>query len=125
VDGVCDCGRLIQQPEVGRRRQKCFICSPRDMRDRRVSSPRNSVIVLPPRDSDEPTLFSLTRRALDKAGVLESWPAAAALKLAEHIDAGGRDAARLVVAHRDAMAFALQDAGDDADIITAIFNSAD
>jgi hypothetical protein len=125
MDDVCDCGRLIQQPEVGRRRQKCYVCSPRDLRDRPVSSPRNSVIALPPREPDDPTLLGLTRKALDDAGVLQTWQAASALALAAHVDAGSRDAARLVAALRDAMGFALQDAGDDADVILAIFNSAD
>jgi hypothetical protein len=121
---VCGCGRVIVQPDVGRRRQKCFVCSPRDMRDRRVSNP---VTALPVRDPGELTLVGLTRKALDKAGVLESWQAAAALALAALIDAGGRDAARNVVAHRDATNYALQSAGDDAkvlDIIDRIFSDA-
>jgi hypothetical protein len=95
------------------------------MRDRRVSGPRNTVIALPPRDPGTSTLLDLTEKALDKAGALQTWQGAAACKLAEYIDTGARDAARLVAAHRDAMAFALQRVGEDADIITAIFNSAD
>jgi|SRR5215208_2424677 len=119
MDDVCSCGRIIVQPETGRRRQKCFICSPRDKRDQRAP-----VLQLPVRAPDGPTLASATRKALEDAGVLGTWQGAACMALTELIDSakhGASGAAGNVRAHREAVQFALADSGADADVIDLIF----
>jgi hypothetical protein len=130
ADDVCDCGRIIVQPEIGRRRRKCLICNPRDTRDR-TGRYHAKVSELPVRSPDEPGSVTIaSRKALDEAGQLSTWKGAAALALAEIIDAGRHGASGpggTVKAHREAMGFALADAPEDheGDVIWAIFNTPD
>jgi hypothetical protein len=120
-DDVCSCGKLIEQPATGRRRTKCYVCSPRNKRYQRAQ-----VMQLPVRES-EPSAFSLTSTtiaALQRAGMHQTWQGMAAIKLAELIDEakhGASGAAGNTKAHRDAMEFALAYQADDADIINLIF----
>jgi hypothetical protein len=120
MDEICECGRVIVQPATGRRRQKCFICSPRDKRDRR----RADLIALPVRDPDAPdSLTSASRRALDTAGVLGTWQAEAALVVARLVDDGRHGAsgiAAIIREHRQCMEFALQSATEDAQVLDLI-----
>jgi hypothetical protein len=120
MDEICDCGRIIVQPATGRRRQKCFVCSPRDLRYQRAG-----VIELPVRDPGEPTLVGTSRAALEQAGQLHTWRGAAALALAALVDAGSRQAAQLVREHREAMAHALQSVPDEDDVIVRLFAEQD
>jgi hypothetical protein len=117
---VCGCGRVIVQPERGRRRQKCFVCSPfRDRSKRRLSN----IVALPVREPESvDSLTAATRGALADAGVLDTWQGVAAIRLAEWVDAGSSNAALLVKAHREALEFALADAGNKADVIDMIFS---
>jgi hypothetical protein len=126
-DDVCDCGRLIQQPRTGRRREKCYICSPRDLRDR--AERRAPVLTLPVRESDDgrPTLAEATRAALAEVGEDQTWRGVAAICLAELIDAarhGASGAAGNVRAHRESMQYALAQADEGvADVIDLIFRA--
>lgn len=64
---------------------------------------------LPPAD-DELSLTTLTKKALKDAGGLQTWQAAAAVKLAELIDTnrhGTSGPAGNIKAHREAMAVAI------------------
>jgi hypothetical protein len=120
---VCDCGRVVEQPRTGRRRSKCYVCRPvRDRPDRRAPVIQ---LPVPTRDPDEPGLADLTRKALDDAGVGGTWQAEACLALARLVDSGRHGASGpggVIKSHRESMAFALQDSGTDADIITRIFS---
>jgi hypothetical protein len=63
---------------------------------------------------------------LSKAGILQSWQAAAVLALSRLIDAGkhgASGAASTIRAHREALEYALDsaDTGKTADVIQAIF----
>jgi hypothetical protein len=117
---VCRCGRVIEQPATGRRRAWCLICSPRVMKDRKAD-----VIQLPTPDPDSPgSLVYTSRKALEQAGVEDGWKAAAALAVAALIDSqkhGASGAAGNIKAHRESMQFALQDSGEEADVIEMIF----
>lgn len=120
MDEICSCGRVVVQPPTGRHRKKCFICSPRDTRDRR----RADLIALPIRDlhaSD--SLTSASRKALDAGGVLGTWQAEAALAVARLVDQGRHGATGIAAnirAHRQCMEFALQSATQDAQILDLI-----
>jgi hypothetical protein len=117
---ICGCGRIIQQPATGRRRQRCYVCSPRDKRDRR----RADVIALSVRDPDAPdSLTTASRKALDAAGVLGSWQAEAALAVARLVDQGRHGASGIAAnirAHRQCMEFALQSATEGAQVLDLI-----
>jgi hypothetical protein len=122
-DGICDCGRVIVQPEIGRHRRKCYICSPPDRRDR--SERRAPVVTLPVREPDpsELTLVEATRAALAEAGIGQSWEGVACVKLAELIDSakhGASGAAGNTKAHREAMQYALSSAGANADVLDIV-----
>jgi hypothetical protein len=122
MDDLCSCGRVIEHPARGRRRQWCVVCSPPDMRNKRAP-----VVQLPVRAPEESefSLTAATRKALEDAGVIDTWQAAACLALSTLIDSakhGASGAAGNTRAHREAMQFALADTGQDADIITAIFS---
>jgi hypothetical protein len=108
---VCRCGRLIEQPETGRRRRWCLVCSPRVMKDRQAE-----VVQLPVPDPDQPgSLVYASRKALEAAGVDQGWKAEAVYAVARLIDAqkhGASGAAGNVRCHREAMQFCLQDADD-------------
>ena len=86
-----------------------------------------NVVQLPPTPiNDEFSLTSLTKKALADAGVLVTWQAMAAVKLAELIDSnhhGHSGAAQNVKAHREAMGVALASAGQTADVVDMIFRS--
>ena len=120
MDELCECGRVIVQPPTGRRRRKCFICSPRDKRDRR----RADLITLPVRDPEAPdSLTSASRKALDAAGVLGTWQAEAALVVARLVDRGRHGASGMAAnirAHRQCMEFALQSATKDAQVLDLV-----
>ena len=120
MDEICECGRVIGQPPTGRQRQKCFVCSPRDKRDRR----RADVIALPVRDPDGPaSLTSASRKALDAAGVLGTWQSEAALAVARLVDQGRHGASGIAAnirAHRQCMEFALQSATEGAQVLDLI-----
>jgi hypothetical protein len=106
------CKRKFTRP-VGSNRLNCYTCRP----------VRATVVQLPPVD-DELSLTTLTMKALADAGVLKTWQGAACVKLAELIDwgrHGASGAAGNVRAHREAMAFALADTGQEADVISMIF----
>ena len=118
---VCNCGRVIQQPATGRRRRKCFICSPPENRNRRVKA-----LPAPKTPPTTPTLLSINGSA-DGPGHIESATLAElevasraktsagveALHLARLLDAGGytaQGAASLAKARREALAAALEGA---------------
>jgi hypothetical protein len=120
MDDVCDCGRVIVQPEIGRRRVKCFVCSPPDKRN--GTRHRGEVVTLPIRDPDS-GLVAASRKALDAAGALDTWQGVAAIRLAELCDAGKFGAsgpANAIRAHRMAMEFALQAASEGAEVLDII-----
>lgn len=115
--GACDCGRVIDQPKTGRRREKCLICSPPDPRDRRrVAAP----VAQLPGTSGEPPLVTRTRADLgDLADTAEGM---ILLQLAAAIAAGGGTPAGLVrlserydVAKRALLASAAPAEDDDGD----------
>jgi hypothetical protein len=98
---------------LGSNRLNCYECRP----------VRQTVVPLPPVD-DELSLTRLTKKALDDAGMLQTWQGAACVALSQLIDSGrhgASGAAGNVRAHREAVQFALANTGEDADIITAIF----
>ena len=72
-------------------------------------------------------LTRLTTETLDNAGILDTWQGAAAVTLAELIDAGkhgASGAAGTIKAHREAMAIALAiGETEEADVIELIFGS--
>jgi hypothetical protein len=125
MDDVCQCGRVIVQPEVGRPRKMCLVCSPTVRYQQ-----RKAVTQLPVRPPDDgPTLVSLTKRTLDAAGVLDSWQGVAAVRVAELIDSqkhGASGASGTIKCHRESMQYALQaaDSAVDADVIDWIFKDA-
>lgn len=115
-----DCKRLFTRPQ-GTNRLYCFECRP-----------ERTVVNFPPNpaesaENDEnqgPTLVDYTKKALEDAGVLESWQGASAMELAKLIVAGkhgASGAAGTIKALREAMAVAMADSGEDADVIDMIF----
>jgi hypothetical protein len=77
-----------------------------------------------PSVDDELSLTRLTKKALDEAGVLDTWQGASCVALSSLIDSGrhgASGAAGNVRALRDAMDFALTASGEEADVITLLF----
>jgi hypothetical protein len=109
------CRRRFTRP-LGTNRVHCFECRPQ----RLTSVPDQ------PADGVEGELTRYSREALDRAGILQSWQAAAVLALSRPFDAGkhgASGAAGTIRAHRDAMAVALEaaDTGEVADVIDLMF----
>lgn len=128
---ICDCGRFIEQPRTGRRRDKCKVCRPPQRRARNQTAP---VIGLPapapgPDGASGPSRRSLaaaTLADLSRVDRADTTDGIAALHLAELIDAGGYNAAgaaALVKAHREALVVALEGTAPTADVIDAIFGA--
>jgi len=124
------CHRRFTRPQ-GTNRLNCYDCRP----ERKVvplSSAKSAQSAqsagsgqnqdqIPDEDG---SLAKLTKKSLDEAGVLETWQGESAMALARLIDAGkhgASGAAGTVKALREAMGVALADSGEDADIITMIF----
>jgi hypothetical protein len=118
----CSCGRPLLQPPTGRRRSRCFTCSPRDTRDRR--KPEAQILALLTRDPDTPdSLTTASRKALEAAGVIDGWQAAAALAVARLVDQGRVGASSIasnIRAHRQCMEFALESATEDAQVLDLV-----
>jgi hypothetical protein len=111
-----ECHRTFTRA-LGTNRRYCFECHPA----------RETVVELPRRQEPDPehSLTAASRRTLVEAGVEDTWQAEAVLALARLVDEnrhGPSGAAANVRAHRDAMSFALQDSGEEADVITMIFS---
>jgi hypothetical protein len=109
------CGKRFTRPQ-GTNRVHCFECRPQ----RLTSVPDQ------PADGVEGELTRYSREALDRAGILQSWQAAAVLALSRLIDAGkhgASGAAGTIRAHRDAMAVALDaaDTSPTADVVDLVF----
>jgi hypothetical protein len=109
------CNRKFTRP-VGSNRLNCYTCRP----------VRATVVQLSPVD-DPLSLAALSQKALEEAGAWGTWQAAAAMALARLIDSGRHGAGGAsgnIRAHREALAYALQDGGNDAavlDIVDRIF----
>ena len=120
---VCQCGRVIEQPETGRKRKWCYICSPKDRRRERAAL--GSVSLLPVRQPGSEGRFdSGNHRSAHKAGILDSWQGAAAVALAELIDAqrhGASGPGGTIKAHRDAVQYAPQSVFEEDDVIIQLF----
>jgi hypothetical protein len=118
----CSYGRPLLQPPTGRRRSRCFTCSPRDTRDRR--KPQAQILALPTRDPDAPdSLTTASRKALEAAGVLSTWQAEAALVVARLVDRGRHGASGIAAnirAHRQCMEFALHSATKDGQVLDLV-----
>ena len=117
------CKKQFTRPQ-GTNRLYCFDCRP----ERKLAYlPSANSQPVDRSDDDGPTLTDLTKKALDEGGVLETWQAVAAIRLAQLIDSGkhgASGAAGTIKAHREAMAVALADVGDSADVIDLIFQEA-
>jgi hypothetical protein len=126
-DDICLCGRVIRQPETGRRRQWCHDCSPPDRRrERQEHVLEAQVAQLPVREPDPDSgLTGATRRALEEWGMLDDWRGVVCIKLAELIDSGRMGAsgpAGAVKSHRESMAYAFEHSGqEDDDVIVRLF----
>jgi hypothetical protein len=79
---------------------------------------------LPTRDPDAPdSLTAASRKALEAAGVIDGWQAAAALAVARLVDAsrhGASGIAANIRAHRQCMEYALQRATEDAQVLDLV-----
>jgi hypothetical protein len=86
--------------------------------DRR--KPEAQILALPTRDPDAPdSLTTASSKAMEAAGVIDGWQAAAALTVARLVDQGRRGASCIsanIGAHRQCMEFALQSAAEDAQV---------
>lgn len=106
------CGKKFTR-RLGSNRLNCYECRP----------VRQTVVQLPPVD-DELSLTRLMKKALNDAGMLQTWQGAACVALSQLIDSGrhgASGAAGNVRAHRESMAVALANTGEEADVIFQIF----
>jgi hypothetical protein len=126
---ACDCGRVIEQPKTGRKRRKCAVCSPPDLRDR---TPRLGVVHDLPAaaapDAPAPvTLVGATQAELAAVGRDGTPEGLIVLTLAAQIAAGGGSAAGLAALVREfhaSKARALDGAqSGEADVIDGIFGT--
>lgn len=81
---ACDCGRVIEQPAVGRRRVRCAVCSPKKVRP----PSRVSVLAPPPAVHVPGEVESALRVVLESAGRADRYQAVLALRLARQLDSG-------------------------------------
>lgn len=133
---ICDCGRTIEQPKTGRRRTRCKVCSPPDVRpaSRKAKQPAGAVVRLAsaaPEGGQEapgrPGLLTSTTRAQLEAHGREGTPdGVLALSLADSIDRGqhtGSSLAALAREFRTVLAAAMEGTAPVADVIDGIFGS--
>ena len=118
------CGDQFTRPQ-GTNRLYCFGCRPeRKILEFPVQNGQNE----PETEDQGPSLTDLTKKALEEAGILETWQGVAAIRLAQLIDTGkhgASGAAGTIKAHREAMAVALAiGEAEEADVIQMIFNEA-
>lgn len=114
------CHRKFTRPQ-GTNRKRCFSCSPQRLR----TVPADEVAAATPPGDAPVGVVDAVESALDDAGTLGSWTAAAALDLARSIDRGGHSGSQLAALHaqlRTAMEAALarpQRTDDAVDELTA------